>query len=184
MSRCGASDSDNRLPGPLRAVHSLYVDAAEVIAQLYRVFDARARDWAAMAALYHPHALIVTVTGGPDPLPADKLIAELQRASEDTWYTVTSWKTVGVDEHAVIVSGRMRRSVPRGGFEDAAHVWLLTVSDDLIYRQGVYGSEEEAADAYRRLGVSLGIPAAPAKEGRERSQPEPFKGLDPALGEG
>ena len=96
-------------------------------------------------------------------MPANTLIAELQRAAQDTWYTVRSWKTLAIDEHAVIVSGRMRRSVPRGGFEDAAHVWLLTVSDDLIYRQGVSGTEQEAAGAYRQLGVSLGIPAAPAK---------------------
>jgi hypothetical protein len=169
-------------------VHSLHVDAAAVVAKVYRVFVARSRDWDAMAALYHPQALIVTVTGGPDPLPADELIAELQRASADTWYAVKSWKTYAIDEHAVIVSGRMRRSVPRGGFEDAAHVWLLTVRDDLIYRQGVYGTEEEAVDAYRRLGVDLGITATPAPDGREQSQPEsqpaPLPGLDPALGEG
>jgi hypothetical protein len=159
------------------------MDATEVVAQLYRVFDARARDWGAMAALYHPAARIVTVTGGPDPLPADELIAELERASHDTWYTVTSWKTVAVDEHAVIVSGRMRRSVPRGGFEDAAHVWLLTVSDDLIYRQGVYGTEQEAADAYRQLGISLGIPEATASDDRKGRQPEALKHFDAAPGE-
>jgi hypothetical protein len=158
------------------------VDAAEVVARLYRVFRARQRDWSAMAALYHPAARIVTVTGGRDPLPAEELIAELERASRDTWYRVTTWKTVAIDEHAVIVSGRMRRSVPSGGFEDAAHVWLLTVSDDLIYRQGVYGTEQEATDAYRQLGISLGIPGASA-EMEPKRRPEAFKQLDAASGE-
>ena len=61
-----------------------------------------------------------------------------------------------VDEHAVIFVGRMRRSVPGGGFEDAGHVWLLTVRDGLIYRQGVYGTPEEAAAAYEELGSASG----------------------------
>jgi hypothetical protein len=133
------------------------VDAEAVVAELSRVFATRARDWSAMRALYHPDALVFTVTGGPDPLPADEVIAELERASKDVWYSVTGSQPVALDEQAVIVTGRMRRRMPQGGFEDAGHVWLLTVRDSLIYRQGVYRTPEEAADAYRRLGVGLGI---------------------------
>ena len=137
-----------------------------------------------MRALYHPDALLHTVTGGPDPLPADELVAELERASRDTWYSVTSWDTVVVDEHAVIVIGRMRRSVPGGGFEDAGHVWLLTVRDGLVYRQGVYGTPEEASDAYRRFGVSLGLSGAEAPDALGESvQPEPVRHWKAAPGE-
>jgi ketosteroid isomerase-like protein len=160
------------------------VDAVDVVGKLTRVFVADVRDWSAMRALYHPDALLHTVTGGPDPLPADRLIAELERASRDTWYSVRSWDTTVVDERAVIVSGRMRRSVPGGGFEDASHVWLLTVRDGLIYRQGVYATPEEAAEAYQRLGVSLGIADAEAADALgEDPEPEPVRRWKPAPGE-
>jgi hypothetical protein len=133
------------------------VDAAAVVAELSRVFTSRHRDWSAMRALYHPDALILTVTGGPEPLPADDVIAELERASQDVWYSVRGMDPVPLDEVAVVVTGRMRRRMETGGFEDAGHVWLLTVRDGLIFRQGVYSTPEEATDAYRRLGVTLGL---------------------------
>lgn len=133
------------------------VDAADVVAQLSRLYAARVRNWSAIRALYHDDALVLTVTGGPAPLPADEVIAELERASQDVWYSVKGSEPQPLDEHAVIVTGRIRRRMPQGGFEDAGHVWLQTVRDGLIYRQGVYRSQDEAADAYRRLGVDLGI---------------------------
>jgi hypothetical protein len=133
------------------------VNATAVIAELSRAFAAR--NWRAMEALYHPDALIMTVTGGPEPLGAGAVIAELERASDDIWYSVSADETVVLDEHAVVVVGRMRRTVHRRGFEDASHVWLLTVVDGLIYRQGVYLRSQEAVAAYRRLGVSLGLPS-------------------------
>jgi hypothetical protein len=141
-----------RAPGIVRGVH-----AADVVAELSRLYVSHSRDWRAMRALYHPDALILTVTGGPDPLRADDVITELERASQDVWYSVQGSQPVALDEHAAIVTGRMRRRMPQGGFQDASHVWLLTVRDGLIYRQGVYQDPEEAADAYGRLGVNLGI---------------------------
>jgi len=110
-----------------------------------------------MRALYHPKALILTVTGGPAPLAADEVVAELERASQDLIYFVTGSDPTALDEHAAVVTGRIRRRMPEGGFEDAAHVWLLTVRDSLIYRQGVYRTREEASVDYERLGVGLGV---------------------------
>jgi hypothetical protein len=136
-------------------MHSLLVDAADVVGELSRVFASR--DWRAMRALYHPEALILTVTGGPEPLAADEVVAELERASQDFIYFVTGSDPTGLDEHAAVVTGRIRRRMPEGGFEDAAHVWLLTVREGLIYRQGVYRSREEATADYERLGVDLGV---------------------------
>jgi hypothetical protein len=130
------------------------VDAADVVGELSRVFASR--DWRAMRALYHPEALILTVTGGPEPLAADEVVAELERASQDFIYFVTGSDPAALDEHAAVVTGRIRRRMPEGGFEDAAHVWLLTVREGLIYRQGVYRTREEASAAYERLGVGLG----------------------------
>jgi hypothetical protein len=131
------------------------VNAEDVVAELSRVFASR--DWRAMRGLYHPDALVFTVTGGPEPLAADEIVAELERASQDFIYFVTGSDPSAIDEHAAIVTGRIRRRMPQGGFEDAAHVWLLTVREGLIYRQGVYRSSEEASVAYARLGVSLGV---------------------------
>jgi ketosteroid isomerase-like protein len=131
------------------------VHAKDVVAQLFQAFTAR--DWRAMRKLYHPKALIFTVTGGPAPLVASQVIAELERASKEFAYSVTASETVAFDEHAVMVTGRMRRGLPGGGFEDAAHIWVLTAREGLIYRQGVYRDRDEAADAYERLGATLGL---------------------------
>ena len=163
------------------------MNAADVAAKLAHAYRARAGDWDGLRALYHPDARLVTVTGGPEPLPVDGLISELQRAADDTWYSVKSTKAEVVDEHAVLFVGRMRRSVAGGGFEDAGHVWLITVQDGLIYRQGVYGTPEEATAAYRELGVTLGMSGPLPPEGtdeRLQAEPaEPLKRWKPASGE-
>ena len=118
-------------PGIVRCV-----DAAGVVAELSRVFSAR--DWRAMRSLYHADARILTVTGGPEALTADEVIAELERVSRDLVYSVTASEPLALDEHAVIISGRMRRRLPHDGFEEAGHVWLITVRDGLIFRQSVH----------------------------------------------
>jgi ketosteroid isomerase-like protein len=160
------------------------MNAADVVAKLERAYRAREGDWSALRALYHPDARLMMVTGGPDPLTVDGLFSQLAQATQDTWYSVKTTKTLVIDEHAVVLVGRMRRSVPGGGFEDAGHVWLLTVRDGLIYRQGVYSTAEEAAAAYQVLGVSLGISAAPPPDVMdERPQAEPLRGWEPASGE-
>jgi hypothetical protein len=110
-----------------------------------------------MRGLYHPDALIITVTGGPDPLTPNDVIAELERASDDFVYLVTADDTIAVDDHAAIVTGRMRRRLPERGFEDAAHVWLLTVREGLVYRQAVYHDAAEALAAYKIQGIRLGM---------------------------
>ena len=131
------------------------MQAVEVVAELSRVFPTG--DWQAMRALYHPSALILTVTGGPTPLTADAVIAQLAQVSEDFVYSVSASDPVPLDEHAAIVTGRMRRRLPGGGFEDASHLWLLTVRDDLVYRQGVFSDQPAAVEAYERLGITLGL---------------------------
>jgi hypothetical protein len=131
------------------------VDAADVVAELSRVFGVR--DWRAMRALYHPSALILTVTGGPAPLAPDDVIAELERSTEDFIYSVSASEPIALDEHATIVTGHMRRRMPKGGWEDAGHTWLITVREGLVYRQGVYHDLAQAREAYARLGVTLGL---------------------------
>jgi hypothetical protein len=64
---------------------------------------------------------------------------------------------VAIDEHAATVTGRMRRRLPQDGFEEAGHVWLLTVRDGLIYRQSVHHEAEQAVAAYRDGGLTLGV---------------------------
>jgi hypothetical protein len=130
------------------------VNAVDVITDLSRVFATR--DWQAMQALYHPDARIFTVTGGPTPLSAGQAIAELERASNDVVYSVKASDPIELDQHAAIVTGRLRWRMPQGGFEEAGHTWLITVRDGLVYRQAVYNDNREAAEAYGRLGVTLG----------------------------
>jgi ketosteroid isomerase-like protein len=141
--------------GPAGTGIVLCVHAEDVVDELFQAFTAR--DWRAMRTLYHPKALISTVTGGPAPLGASEVIGELERASKELAYSVSASETVVFDEHAVMVIGRMRRGLPGGGFEDAAHVWVLTVRGGLIYRQGVYRDRHEAAEEYERLGATLGL---------------------------
>ncbi|HEY3613170.1 MAG TPA: DUF4440 domain-containing protein [Gaiellales bacterium] len=129
--------------------------AADVVSELSRAFEAR--DWTALRRLYHPDALIFTVTGGPVPLAADEIVGELERASSEVMYSVHADRLVVLDEHAAIITGRMRRQMPRGGFEDASHVWLLTVLDELVYRQAVHHDPAAAAAAYELLGIDLGV---------------------------
>jgi hypothetical protein len=81
-------------------------------------------------------------------------LARIARSIALTQTSPSPWARV---EHAAIVTGRMRRRLPRGGLEDAAHVWLLTVNDGLIYRQVVYRDRDEAVSAYARLGLALGL---------------------------
>ena len=131
------------------------MNAEAVVAELSRIFPRR--DWRAIRALYHPDALIVTVMGGATPLTADELVGQLELASEDIVYSVNGSPPAPLDDHAVIVTGRMRRRLPQGGFEDAGHLWLLTTVDGLIYRQGVYRDQQAAVDAYQQLGIGLGL---------------------------
>jgi hypothetical protein len=132
------------------------VDAVDVVAELFRAFNAR--NWSALKAIYHADALIFTVTGGPEPLAGAEIVAELQRASSEVMYSVHSDPPIALDESAVVITGRMRRGMPRGGFEDASHVWLLTTRDDLIYRQAVHRDVATARADYQRLGITLGVP--------------------------
>jgi hypothetical protein len=132
--------------------------AAEVITKLGRVFERG--DWPAMRALYHPQALLATVTGGGGALTAEQVIDQLERAADDLIFSVRGSEPVALDEYAAIVTGFMRRRLPGGGWEDAHHAWLLTVRDGLIYRQGVYPNARTAAADYERLGIDLGMPDA------------------------
>ena len=126
-----------------------------MVAELFRAFNARR--WDAVREIYHPDALIFTVTAGPTPLGASEIVDELERASSEIMYSVHADPPIALDEHAVVIVGRMRRKMPRGGFEDASHVWLLTTRDDLVYRQAVHREVAVAVASYDRLGISLGV---------------------------
>ena len=89
-------------------------DAVDVVAELSRVHASR--DWRALRAMYHPEALILTVTGGPEPLGPDEVVAELERVSGDFVYSVRGSQPVALDESAAIVTGRMRRRMETGGY--------------------------------------------------------------------
>ena len=133
--------------------------ASRLISRLDAAFAAR--DWSAMQGLYHPDALVFTVTGGPKPFPADTVIAELERASSDAAYKVSAGPPQSLDDYAAIITGSVRWRTPSGAFEDASHTWLITVKDDLVYRQAIYSTAADAIAAYAELGLNLGVGPTP-----------------------
>jgi hypothetical protein len=164
------------------------VDAASVVGKLVELFKLSEPNASAMQALFHPDARLRTIVGGRDVVStAAEAIARLEQASRDGWVVVRLAAPVALDEHAVTVRGRVRRTLAGGGFEDAGHCWTLSVVDGLIYRQGVYASASEAAAAYRELGICLGIvdvPTAEAPATADHAQEaRRAKGLKPAPGE-
>ena len=164
------------------------MDAESVVGKLVDLFKLSEPNAPAMQALFHPDARLRTILGGADvALTAAEAIARLEQATRDGWFVVRLAAPVALDEHAVTVRGRVRRSLPGGGFEDAGHYWALTVAEGLIYRQCVYASANEATAAYRELGVCLGIVDVPAAAAPatadDAKQPERAKRLMPAPGE-
>ena len=161
------------------------MDAAYVVGKLVDLFRREELDLSAMRALFHPDARLRTIVGGPQVLTAGEAITSLEQARRDGWFAVTLEAPVALDEHAATLRGRVRRSVPGGGFADDGHSWTLTVRDGLIYRQCVYAFAGEAAAAYQQLGVCLGIVDAPdvPDSAADTAQPKSLKRWKPAPGD-
>jgi hypothetical protein len=138
------------------------VDAVTAARKLARLLGKRTPDLAALRELYHPDARLCTVLGGKGDLSPDDAIAALQRAAESNWYSLTIQPPVAIDEFGAILEGRLRRSVAAGAFADNGYAWAVTDYDGLIYRQAFYSTAAQASDAYRQLGVHLGILTTPA----------------------
>lgn len=119
------------------------------------------RDWAALRALYHDDARIVSVAGGNRVLSADALM-EILSAVESGSYGTNDAETEALDDSAVVVSGVVRE---RHGSEATftPNAWVLTFRDGLVWRSRAYPSVDDARAAYAEYGLDLGL--APPHQG-------------------
>lgn len=116
----------------------------------------RARDWDRVRALFHPEARIGVFAGGGRPGDPEQAIRDMQRShEEDAVYQASVANLQQLDDHAVLLHGRVRHTTTAGGFTDVERFWLYVVLDGLLYRSAVYVSAEEARAAYAAHGLTL-----------------------------
>ena len=115
----------------------------------------RAQAWDVLRTLFHPEARIGVFAGGGTPQDPEKSIAAMQRAHKDRMYSATVNRISELDEHAVILEGRVRYRVQEG-LADVERCWLYVVVDGLLYRSAVFKTAHEARAAYAARGLTLG----------------------------
>lgn len=128
---------------------------SELVRELGDAF--KANDWARVEQLYHPEAVVQTITGGDIPLPGHAFL-QILRESEDIHFKMPRWTATDLDANAAFVAGISQRRMEPRGFTTSPVSWVMTFQDDLLYRSAVFPSEREAKEAYARLGIQLGIP--------------------------
>ncbi len=119
----------------------------------------RAKDWQQLRTLLHPDARIGVFASGGKPADPEDAIAAMAAAHEDTSYHADVGSVRVLDEHAVLLTGRVEFRSEEGRWIRAKRVWLYVVVDDLLFRSQVFESETEAQGAYSRLGIDLGVPS-------------------------
>jgi len=62
-----------------------------------------------------------------------------------------------LDEHAVLLQGRVRYTAESGGFADVERFWLYVVVDGRVYRSAVFASANAAIAEYEAHGLTLGV---------------------------
>jgi ketosteroid isomerase-like protein len=114
------------------------------------------KDWRALRALYHDEARLCTSAAGDRVVGPDELMDVFEEL-EDSSYAVGTTTTRALDEHAVLVSGRLRYPRPGGGMGDGHRSWILTFKDGLVWRSCFYRSDDDARAAYEKHGIDLDI---------------------------
>ncbi len=115
------------------------------------------RDWQRLRGLYHEEAILTPVAAFEELLTPDEIIEVFSRLDQDPFYELGEMSTVALDDHASMVSGRLRFRLASGGFGDGFRAWVLTFKDDQLFRTRAYSSEDEARAAYAEHGIGLGI---------------------------
>jgi hypothetical protein len=114
------------------------------------------KDWRALRALYHDDARLFTSAAGEQVVGPDELM-DVFEALQNSTYAVGATTTEPIDDHAVLISGRLRHPLPGGGLGDSHRSWILTFKDGLVWRSCFYRSDDEARAAYERHGIDLDI---------------------------
>jgi hypothetical protein len=114
-------------------------------------------DWPALRALYHDDALLSPIAAQHEIVNPDALVRLLAHVTSETVYEIDGTETIAIDDHAALVTGRIRFPLPAGGFGEGQRTWLLTYKDDLLYRTCAFTSPAKARAAYAEHGLDLGI---------------------------
>lgn len=116
-----------------------------------------AKDWDRLRRLFHPEARIGVFAGGGQPGDPEQAIADMQRSHEEDWvYQASVSNLRQLDEHAVLLHGRVRYSTTGGGFADVERFWLYVIRDGRLYRSAVFETAADALAAYESKGPTLG----------------------------
>jgi len=76
----------------------------------------------------------------------------------DAPYRVTYGAPQPIDDHAVVIPGRLRTDIAGGGEVLRQRVWLCTIRDGRIHRIIHRAREHDALVVYMREGPGLGMP--------------------------
>jgi hypothetical protein len=117
----------------------------------------RAQDWDELRRLFHPRAKIGVFAGGGLPSDPEKALADMKSAHSDVLYQADVQTARELDEHAVVLKGRVRYRLDAGGFIDAERSWLYVVVDGRLYRSQMFRTSTEAELAYTTYGLDLGV---------------------------
>ena len=114
------------------------------------------RDWAALRALHHDDARVLTIGTGERVVGPDEFVDALV-ALEGTVFEVSETRTHPMDDDAELIGGQMRWPTAGGGIADAHRSAIMTLKDGLVWRSRVYRTDADARAAYVRYGIDLGI---------------------------
>jgi hypothetical protein len=117
----------------------------------------RTKNWEQLRKLLHPDARIGVFAAGGAPGDPEDAIAAMEAAHEDTSYHADVDSMRMLDEHAVLLTGRVEYRSKEGKRIKEERVWLYVVVDTLLYRSQVFRTEVEAQEVYRQLGITLGV---------------------------
>ena len=121
----------------------------------------RAKDWQRLRELFHPEARIGVFAGGGAPRDPDDAIAAMEKAHETLVYQADIGSVRVLDDHAVVLKGYVQYRAKDERIIKTDKVWLYVVVDDKLFRSQVFETEAAALEAYRRLGIDLGVSSSP-----------------------
>jgi len=117
----------------------------------------RSENWDRLRELFHPDARIGVFAAGGSPDHPEVAIAAMQAAREDHSYHADVETARELDEHAVVLNGHVQHSTADGAIVVDERAWLYVVVDKRLYRSQVFRDEAAAVEAYRQLGLDLGV---------------------------
>jgi hypothetical protein len=123
------------------------VDVEELRVQMTEAMDSG--DESQFVDAIHPDAVFTTVVFGGRQVFRGKDGARewWSRYRGATVYEVYSLQVERIDEHAILITARLRVSGSERGMEDAPRSWVVIERDGLIYRYQPVESRDEAAAA-------------------------------------